>query len=159
MKRRIFIIQSKASIKPVVDFLNSQPDTLDLEVAIYERKQDRTVLQNSLMWLWITIIANELGLTKEDAHEDLKRRLLVPIYERDDLGFADMINAVRKVHTLGHKVEADKLAKQIIKLTSTTSATTKQFTEYLNEMERDMAGKGIILPHPEDRYNLSMGIK
>ena len=159
MKRRTFTIRSKKVIKNLTAFLESQPIEPTLEVAVYEHKQDRSILQNSLLWLWITIIADEMGLTKEDVHNDLKKRLLVPIYERDEPGFAAMINAVRKVHTIGHKEEAAAMGKQIVKLTSTTGATVKQFTEYLKEIEKDMTGKGIILPRPEDRYFSAMGIK
>jgi hypothetical protein len=111
------------------------------------------------MWLWITIIANEQGETKDDVHEYLKKSHLVKIYERDEPDFAAMIQAVRKVYTEGHKVEAKAMEKQIVKMTSTTGATTKQFTEYLKDIEKDMVGKGIILPHPEDRYYSAMGIK
>ena len=74
-------------------------------------------------------------------------------------GFAAMIKSVRNVHTLGYKAESKAMASQIVKMTSTTGATTKQFTEYLKEIERDMIGKGIVLPHPEDRYYSAMGIK
>lgn len=159
MKRRTFIIRSKDVINHLVAFLDVQPNEPVLEVAIYEHKKDRGRLQNSLYWVWITIIANELGLTKEDVHEDLKKRLLVPIYERDEPGFSEMIQAVRKVYTMGHKTEAKTMGKQIVKLTSTTGASAKQFTEYLNEIERDMIGKGIVLPHPKDRYYSAMGIR
>ena len=78
MKRRIFTIRSKDVLKRLVEFLEAQPDKPALEVAVYDHKQDRTVLQNSLYWVWITIIANEMGLTKEDTHEDLKKRKLIP---------------------------------------------------------------------------------
>lgn len=159
MKRRTFIIEHEIIIDNLVDFLRSLPLEPKIEVIVQEQKKDRTLAQNSLLWTWITIIADELGETKEDVHDDLKKRLLVPIYERDEPGFAAMIQAVRKVHTLGHKKDAAAMAKQIVKLTSTTGATVKQFTEYLKEIERDMIGKGISLPHPVDRYFDAMGIK
>jgi hypothetical protein len=113
-----------------------------------------------MLWLWITVVANEWeGWEKNDVHEYFKKTHLVPIYERDEPGFASMINAVRKVYTDGHRVEAKAMEKQIVKMTSTTGATVKQFTEYLKDIEKDMISKGIPLPHPEDRYYSAMGIK
>lgn len=159
MKTRTFIIHSENEIKRLSTFLEAQPKEPLIQVVVSEHKKDRTVEQNRLYHLWLTIIADELGETKEDAHYDLRRRILLPIYERDDLGYADMLNAVRKVHKLGGKAEAKIQADFIIKHTSTTAANIKQFTEYLKEIERDMVGKGIILPRPEDRYYQAMGIK
>lgn len=157
--RKTFIIHSKEQIERLSNFLLMQPEKPLLEVVVSNHKKDRSALQNSLYWMWITIIADELGWLKEDVHSDLKKRILLRIYERDDDGYASMINTVRKLHTDGFKQDSKKLADQIIKLTSTVVATTKQFTEYLNEVERDMLTKGISLPHPEDRYQQAMGIK
>lgn len=159
MKTRTFVIHSENEIKRLNAFMEAQPKEPLIEVIVREHKKDRSVSQNSLMWLWITIISDELGWAKEEVHEDLKRRLLVPIYERDDPGFAAMIQAVRKVHTEGFKADAKAMSAQIVRMTSTTGATVKQFTEYLKEIERDMTGKGIPLPHPEDRYYSALGIK
>lgn len=159
MKTRTFIIHSESEIKHLVAFLEAQPEKPLIEVVVSEHKKDRTTAQNRLYQLWLTIIADELGETKEDEHYDLRRRILLPIYERDDSGYAEMLNSVRKVHRLGGKAEAKIQADFIIKHTSTTAATVKQFTEYLKEIERDMVSKGISLPHPEDRYYQAMGIK
>ncbi len=157
--KKTFTIRSKDVISRVTAFLEAQPPEPILEVVVKNHQQDRSLLQNSLYWMWNTVISDEWGWSKEDVHIDLKRRLLVPIYERDDTGYAAMIQAVRKVHTQGFVQEAKAMQKEIIKLTSTTNATVKQFTEYLNEIERDMTDKGIALPHPEDKYESAMGIK
>ena len=157
--KKIYVIHSKNEINMVKAFLDAQTKNPLLQVEIKEHKKNRSVAQNSLYWTWVTVISNEFGLLKEDVHYDLKKRILVYIYERDDEGYAAMIQAVRKVHTEGFKEDAQALADHIVKLTSTTNATTKQFTEYLQEIERDMQSKGIALPHPEDRYNIAMGIR
>jgi hypothetical protein len=108
------------------------------------------------MWLWNTIIGAELGESKEDVHERNKRRFLVPIYERDDPEYAAMIEAVREVHRHGMKAQAETMAKKITVLTSTTKATVDQLTEFLNEIERDAASLGIMLPRPDDVYREAM---
>jgi hypothetical protein len=159
MKRRIYTIRSETVIDNLTAFLKSQPEKPLLEVIVQEKKKDRTAEQNGLLWFWITIIAKERGSTKEDVHDDLKERLLVPIYERDEPGFAEMMVSIRKVYTQGFKQDALKMHKHIVKLTSTTSADTKQFAEYLREIEKDQAEKGLILPRKEDQYNYAMGIK
>ncbi len=157
MKPKTYIIRSKEIILRLNTFLLSQPKEPTLEVIVRDHKKDRSLAQNSLMWMWITVVSNELGWTKNDVHEHFKKCHLVKIYERDNDGYSAMINAVRRVYSGGAKGDATAMFEHIVKLTSTTSATVKQFTEYLNDIEKDMTGKGIILPHPEDLYNNSMG--
>ncbi len=159
MKRRIFTIQSKEVIKNLASFLESLPLEPTVEVIVHEKEKDRTVAQNRLYRLWGGIIAEELGWKRKAVYRYLRKEHLLKIYERDDQGQAEMMNAIRKVWTSGMKQDAKKMHDYIVKRTSTASATVKQFMEYLKEIERDMAGKGIVLPHPEDRYNISMGIR
>jgi hypothetical protein len=159
MKQKTFILRDKTVLESLIIFLRSQAETPLLEVVVKEHQKDRSLLQNSLYWRWVTVIANELGLTKEDCHDDLKKRILCRIFERDDPGYNSMIRSIRKLYTKGFKQEAAVMHKQIVKLTSTTSATVKQFAEYLTEIERDMIGKGIYLPHKEDQYYDALMIK
>ena len=127
------------------------------EVLIRPHKKERSVAQNSILWLWNTILGAELGESKEEIHERNKERFLVPIYERDDLDYAAMIEAVRNVYRQGLQQDALFLRKRIVALTSTTKATTAQMAEFLTEIERDAHRLGIILPRPEDLYQISMG--
>jgi hypothetical protein len=130
------------------------------EIIIREHHKDRTIDQNSLYWMWLTLIAGELGETKDSMHHEYKKKFLVHIFERDDPEYAAMIKAVRDVYKIGMEKEASLLADQIVKLTSTTDANVKQFTEYLNDIEHDaISEKRIVLPHPEDKYNFAMGTK
>lgn len=156
--KKTFVLRSNDVISRITAFLEAQPLEPLLEVSISLHNKNRSLAQNSLMWEWITAISNEWGWTKDEVHEHFKKKHLVRIYERDDKGFAAMIQAVRLVHTKGMKQEAAAMSREIIKLTSTTGATVKQFTEYLNDIEKDMISKGISLPHPDD-YNRAMGIK
>ncbi len=129
------------------------------EVEIREWKKNRSVAQNSLLWKWLTVIAAELGESKDEVHERYKEKLLVPILRRDDPDFAAMIGSVNAVHASGMKAEAMALKKEIVRLTSTTQMNVRQFTEYLNDIELDARNLGIILPHQEDLYNDAMGRK
>lgn len=156
--KKIFVIRSREVIARLSAFLEAQPPEPLLEIVVKLHHKDRTLAQNSLMWIWITIIADEWGWTKNEVHDHFKKGHLVKIYERDDEGYAAMIQAVRIVHNKGMKQEAKAMAKTIINMTSTTSATIKQFAEYLSDIEKDMISKGISLPQPED-YGPAMGIK
>jgi hypothetical protein len=157
MKRKTFTIRSNDVISRLTAFLLEQPKEPLLEVIVQEYKKDRSAVQNSLMWYWFTIISNGWGWSKDEVHDYYKRRFLVRIYERDDIGYALMINSVRKVYSQGFKKDAHAMMKHIVKLTSTTNAKVKQFMEYLKDIERDAASKGIMLPRPEDRYYAATG--
>ena len=129
------------------------------EVLIRPHKKDRSAAQRSLEWLWCTVIGDYLGWSKEAVHVYYKRTILVHIYERDDVEYAAMILALKKVYEAGLREDADKLKNAIVNLTSTTKASVKQMREYLMGIERDAQAQGIRLPHPPDRYPEAMGIK
>lgn len=159
MNKQTLIIRNDQIRSRAVHIISGLPLEPVHEIVIREHHKDRSAAANSLYWLWLTIIAAELGETKEDAHQRYKEEILVHIYERDDLEFAEMIQAIRKVAASGMVDEARHLEKQVAKLVSTTTATVHQFTEYLQDIEKDAIGMNIILPHPEDRYYLAMGKK
>lgn len=148
--KKTFVIRSREVKSMVTTFLEAQPLEPLLEVIVHEKKKDRSAEQNRYYWQILTIISDELGLSKNEAHDLYKRKFLIKIFERDHSGFAKMINAIRKVHTEGFKQDAKVMGDQIVKLTSTTSATTKQFSEYLKDILQDAANNGIALPRPED---------
>ena len=141
------------------DMILALPDIPVHQMQIKLHKVDRSLAQNGLYWVWLTIIAGERGQVKDEIHLECKKRFLIPIFERDNPEYAEMIQSVRTVWKSGLHKDAHSLKRQIIKLTSTRDADTKQFTEYLNDIERDAQEKGVWLPHPEDQYNQAMGVK
>jgi hypothetical protein len=126
-------------------------------VEIRPYKEIRSTAQNSLYWVFVTQLAGEHGLTKEEVHEDLKKRLLSPIYQRDLPWFSELISSVRAVWSSGDKDLAQQMFDRIMKLVSTTMASVEQFSEYLEDIERDSLGRGIYLMRPEDLYRDAMG--
>ena len=150
MSQKLIIISEEHRTR-LMTIIKSLPLAPVQEVVIRDHKKDRSAEQNSLLWKWYTLIANELGESKEDVHERYKDKFLVNIYERDCPDFAEMIQSLRAVWTSGMKVEAVALRKKIVSLSSTTTATVAQMTEYLQEIERDAAKMAIMLPHPEER--------
>jgi len=122
-----------------------------LEVVIREPRVDRSLEQNRLLWKWLTIIAAELGHTKEEMHEIYKEKFLIGIFVRDDLEYAKMASAIKMVQ---QQSEADyqSIRKQVIALTSTRKCSVKQMTEYLNSIQRHAQGDlDIRLPLPEHK--------
>jgi hypothetical protein len=144
------IISSEELRSRAFEVISAIPLTPPHEVIVREHKKDRSICQNSLLWKWYTIIAAELGESKEDVHERYKDKYLVNIYERDNPEYAEMVQSLRVVYQKGMKQEALSLRKRIVALTSTTTATVAQMSEYMTNVDRDAASLAINLPHPED---------
>jgi hypothetical protein len=152
MKQTI-IISSEELKRRAIAIINALPLDPVHELVTREHRKDRSAAQKGLYFIWVGVIANELGETKDDIHLRCKRQFLVPIYMRDDpYGYGSMMMTVLDVHRLGLKVKAKQQTAQIVKLTSTNDANVDQFREYLDDIEKYYITLGIILPHPEDRY-------
>lgn len=108
----------------IYDLGNLRPDKT-WAVTIEEKSITRSTQQNSLYWKWLTIIGDHFGYDKSEMHEELAARFLGMI-ERKTIG-----------------------GKQIIEPRSTTSLTTKEFSEYMGMVEALALQQGITLPQPE----------
>jgi hypothetical protein len=111
------------------------------EVIIRPYKVDRSAAQNAYYWRILTIIGADIGMTKDEAHETFKERFLVPIFVRDDTGYAAMYQAVVDAHS--------SLVREVVKLTSTTKCNVAQMSEYLDDIKHEAASMGIRLPAEE----------
>lgn len=118
----------------------------------YDRRKSsksRSSRQNSLYWKWVTIIGDNAGYTKDEMHNQIKRDYLINILIRDDSDFAELwVNLT--------KIDDNILTNGVVDLISTARLTTKQFAEYLTDIERSTP---YPLPHPDDGYWEAMGIK
>jgi len=149
-----FIIVNKEAREGALKAISALHPSEPHEVIIRPKKANRSLAANALMWQWLTILAGDTGHTKEELHEQMKRKHLIPIFRRDDPDYAEMIQCIQGLR--GHaKYEAT--AKQIERLTSTTRCSVAQFTEYLNAVEATALDMGCVLPHPEDVYYEAMG--
>lgn len=126
------------------------------EVIIKPHKVDRSSAQNRLLWKWCTEIGDQTGEIKEEVNDRYKQKFLVHIFERDNDGFAEMLQAVRQVHKWGEVVLAKVMEREILKLTSTRNANVDQFREYLNSLEIDARSSGLTLSNPDDLYSYAM---
>ena len=128
------------------------------EITIKPAKKERSISQNALYWKWLTILANEYGDSKEDRHFYYKGKFLVHIFMRDDESYLEMITAIKLVKKQGMTAEYESLKKQVIKMTSTTDCSVKQFSEFLNEIEKHAVSIGVGFVN-DDLYYEAMGRK
>ena len=119
------------------------------QVEIKPYKRNRSLEQNRYYWKIVTIMAAELGNTKDELHHDMKRRFLTRIFVRDDPGYADMASAIQSVKKDDPGL-AGEIGHKVIDLTSTTQANVSQMSEYLDDVKHLAAELGIRLPAEEE---------
>lgn len=149
MRAKLIIISPEVKNR-AIEIIRALPLDVIHSVEVKEHKRNRSAEANALYWQWLTIIGNELGESKEDVHERYKSDYLVHIYERDDPEYSAMLQALRDIWRQGMKAEAAGLRKKIVHLTSTTTATTAQMSEYMDSIARHAASLAIRLPFPDD---------
>jgi len=140
------VLHSEGLRSRAIEIIKALPMLPVFEVVIREYKKDRSMEQHRYYWQILTIIAAELGETKEELHEQMKEKFLVNIYTRDNEEYGQMIESLRKVYASGMKQEALSLRKQVIVLTSTTTANVAQFSEYLDAIQHHATSLAIQLP-------------
>jgi hypothetical protein len=105
------------------------------KIEIKPYKKNRSNSQNRLYWQWMTCIGNEIGYESEELHAIMADKFLPDVF----------------VEYGGKQIKQDK---------STSRLNTKEFTEYLERIDRfSVQELGIMLPSPEDIYYEAMGIK
>lgn len=130
-------------------FMAQQSSEEVLEVVIQPESRKRSLAQNRLYWSWVTQWANHTGDSEARAHHIFKYKFLVTIFYRDDAQYAAMCDSVKVLKGIdrGHY---DKIAAHVIRQTSTTDASVKQMTEYLDRVERYCYSKGVMLKIPDE---------
>lgn len=136
MQKAVFPIQSHADIDKAINFIDSNytqaiNEGKPLRVVIDQKQDDRSTAQNRLYWMWLGQIERKNGTEKDELHYEFKKKFLIYIYRRDDQQFAEMCDSIAKVKQ-SEPDEYKAIGEQVIRLCSTTKATVKQMTEYLN---------------------------
>ena len=124
-----FKLIGRKGLEVVAPYLDRIPDDgRDRVVEIRLHRKHRSVPQNKLYWLWVTIIAAETGNISEELHELFKAMFL----------------GVKTIRIAGREQSIPR---------STRELGTDQFTRFLEQLEA-WAGVelGCVLPHPEDVY-------
>lgn len=137
----------RAIQEAVSDALNT-PHNVIVTIGIDDDKA-RSLAQNRIYWGWVTQIANKTGDDKDSVHIELKRRFLTKIYCRDFGEYAELADNM-KIIKENMPEHYENLAVNIIKQLSTTRASTKQFTEYLDMIYLWAYAKEIYLSVPDE---------
>lgn len=139
----------------VADSLNT-PHNVVVTIGIDDDKA-RSLAQNRLYWKWINEIEQQTGQTSNDDDENnsywhlfFKRLFLSRIYARDDGEFAEMAESIKRCKGLIPNSQYEKMATDVIKQISTTKASTKQMSEYLNRIELWAVANGLRLTTPQE---------
>ena len=155
MTQAVFTIKDHSDITKTISYLHSNytravDDGRPLVVEIKPESKDRSKAQNRLYWLWLTQWAKKQGTDKDYEHNFFKRTLLARIYHRDDVAEnRNTYNAVKQLRDEKHPLYA-QLADSVTMLTTTTDASTAQFTEYLNDIHAFCLKQGCYLHTPDD---------
>lgn len=141
----------KTCTNAILDLFHKQDDDSPINVIITTKDEIRTQAQNRLYWKWLGQLQSEWGQDKDSLHILFKRRFLARIYLRD--GTDDILKS--GIENLGviKQLAPDIYESQAIVVAngiSTTKASTKQFTEYLNDIYAFCYGKGVLLEVPSD---------
>lgn len=94
-------------------------------------RKKRTISQNSLYWKWLAIIEYETGNSQEYLHD---------YFRKEYLGFVKA-----KVTYPSEAIE--------LRLRSTTSLDTKEFSVYLDKIDLEIKESGLNIPlvYPKDK--------
>ncbi len=128
-----FILENEERIRAAQEFLAAIPLTNPpycLEIRPYKRV--RSAAQNRLYWMWVHIIADDLGYDEMELH----------------LEFRESFLGYESINVKGEKV---------FTLRSTTELTVRQMTDYLDRVAKVAVFLNIILPYP-DGYGYAMGL-
>ena len=99
-------------------YIKGQKDG-NYEMRVRKWRKKRSLDQNALYWLWISIIAEDTGFDPEELHTSFRGMFLT-----------------------------DRSQKIPI-IRSTTTSNKLEFSQYLKKVEREANELGITLPQPE----------
>lgn len=155
MAKQVFIVRpgNTTSIEEFMAVFMARDSEKTWKITFEGYRKNRTIAQNSLMWLWHTEKGKQVGEDKNTCHEHFKYRHVLPILLRDseDEGLMELY---------GFAKSSRAAMKSLVGAISTTHLDTKQFTEALEEYDRRTAVRyEFAFPHPEDTYREAMGVK
>ncbi len=129
-KEQRYLIETPERAYQIACLVNGLNTSRKWEVIIKPYQKKRTDRQNGLYWVWIGIIADELGYEKDDLHDILRERFL----------------PVRREMVLG--IERKRLTS-----TSSRDFTAQMMADYMNHIHRFAAQEfGILLPNSDEEY-------
>lgn len=144
-----FRITNDAQRKWVIQTIADLPEGEEFFVSISKQEKKRSIEQNKLYWKWVGEIADSLYDDRSRMHSYLKEHILLPIMRRDFPDVEQMVKSVKALRKGGHP-QADLWKNTVLEwMVSTTRLSVKQFTEYLEDVEKWASGMQIVLTKPE----------
>lgn len=153
--KQTFVIKSHEQITRAIAYMHSNyanalNDGKPLVVRIDQKQETLSSAQRRLYWLWMTEYGKQRGLDKEEASAFFKYKYLSIIYNRDNVGeYPETFRTMRELKQSGAS-QYEALRQFVANRISITEATTKQMTEYLNDIELFCIKDGVKLTCPDD---------
>ena len=157
MKKKTIKVLGQIQKDRCFEIIQALPEVAPIKVEISLWKDNASLAQRGLYWVWMTQYAGEVGLLKDEAHLFFKEKFLVNIYERDNPSYCELIDSIRKVWMAGEKKMAVSMRKAVIELTSINDADVEQFCEYLDDIDKFCMTQQIYLERRDDMYREAMG--
>lgn len=125
---RTFVLRDQAIKHRCLEFIGGLPEIVDgipIEIVVRELVRDRTVAQNRRYWAVITEISEQLWVgghryTKDQLHEEFKKHFI---------GADEYVGLDGAVHMVPY---------------STTKLSTKEFNEYMTQVEAWAVDVGVV---------------
>jgi len=148
--KETFHLASERVSKRLTEIITTLPKDGTLDVVIQDHKDDRSLSQLRLKWLWMTEFGAHYGETKERSNQIYKWKCMRPILIRDDKTgvMADLFNRA---------AESPAMAKKFCDLIHTDEMDMGQMAESLTEFDNWAGRNGIVLTHPDDLYLAAIG--
>ena len=118
----------------VRSFFRDNPKAEKAVISVKEDVMTRSQRQSKLYFMWVGILAEETGYTKDAMHDILRDKFL----------------GYRTVKTKDKVIEV---------LRSTTELSVTDMKDYLTEIDMFAIDFGMMLPRPSDLFEISMGYK
>lgn len=144
MKQQIIKIHGEESVEIVTNRIRHLSKENKIEVVIRDRRRDYSAEQRQTYWMWIHEMGAVSGELDDELHQRLKKTYLLPIYRRDDPDYEAMIAAVIASGDI-------KLGRGVVRLTSITTASRTQMSEYMDLVQRHAHNDlGVMLTMPDE---------
>ena len=154
---------SSVTSRKIRDYISMQKGK-QIVITVERLSKKRSLAQNALWWVYMTIIGDEIGMTKEEVHEEVKKRLLklkryfAKIKGTNKFGIFAFENDVY-IHTdtgeyfLPEQLESIEYSE---KYGSTTTLTKLEFSSIVDELIK-WADEflGVKLQSPDENLELN----
>lgn len=120
-----------------------------LLITIAEAKQERSLMQNRLSFLWYKELAGQGDMKAEEYRAHCKLHLGVPLLRAECDKFRQQYDAIIRPLEYAQKLSIMMLP---IDMPVTSLMSVSVFSEYLKQVEQYWIEKGFSLSRPEDLY-------